>query len=208
MMYGVWFDDLHLGGTPDLIMNYARVSTPVAKIKKIEVPGMDGALDITESLGEVKYASRKISFKFTTIHGSRISSLMNALHGQQKKIILDRDEDFYYKGRLEVDDPVISGNLTSIEVAADCEPYKYKKRTTRHKEDVMKASNIVLLNEKMQTIPQITLSAQMRVAFEGRVYELSAGDYKIAEIVLKQGYNRFRVEGTGAILFQYQEGAL
>lgn len=207
-MYGVWFDDIHLGGTPDLIMNYARVGTPAAKVKEIEVPGMDGRLDITESLGEVKYTSRRISFKFTTINSNRISSLINALQGQRKKIILDRDEAFYYTGRLEAADPVVSGNIISIEVAADCEPYKYKKRITRHQEDVNGASNIVLLNEKMQTIPRITLSSQMQLAFEGRIYELSAGDYMIAEIVLKQGYNRFRVEGTGTILFQYQEGAL
>ena len=66
-MDGVWFDDMHVGYTMDLIMNYARVSTPAAKIKKIEVPGMDGALDLTESLGEVKYNNRHISFKFTTM---------------------------------------------------------------------------------------------------------------------------------------------
>lgn len=207
-MYGVWFDDIHLGGTPDLIMNYARVGTPAAKVKEIEVPGMDGVLDITESLGAVKYASRQINFKFTTTNGARIGELINALHGQRKKIILDRDEAFYYLGRLEASDPVVDGNLTSVEIAARCDPYKYKGHITRHKEDISGASNIVLLNERMQTIPKITLTAQMRITFEGRIYELAAGEYVIAEIVLKQGYNRFRVEGTGTILFRYQEGAL
>lgn len=207
-MYGVWFDDMHLGCQPDLVMNYARVSTPATKVKEIEVPGMDGVLDITESLGEVKYSPRQISFQFTTTSGSRINELINGLHGKRKKIILDRDEAFYYMGRLEVADPVVTGNLTSVEMTARCEPYKYKSRITRHKEDVGGASNIVLLNERMQTIPRITLTGQMRVSFEGRTYELPAGEYAIAEIVLKQGYNRFRVEGTGTILFQYQEGAL
>lgn len=207
-MYGVWFDDMHLGNTPELIMNYARVGTPAAKIMEIEVPGMDGVLDITESLGEVKYSSRKIGFKFTTTNGSRIAELINTLHGRKKKITLDRDEAFYYIGRLEAADPVVNGNLTSLEIAARCDPYKYKTHITRHKEDVSSASNIVLLNEKMQTIPRITVTALMKIAFEGRVYELKAGEYEIAEIVLKQGYNRFRVEGTGTILFRYQEGAL
>lgn len=207
-MYGVWFDDIHLGGTPTLIMNYARVGTPAAKIKEIEVPGMDGVLDITASLGEIKYESRRIDFRFTATDSSRISELINALHGQQKKIILDRDKAFYYLGRLEIASPAVHGNLTSIDMAARCEPYKYKVRATRHKEDVRGAGNIVLLNERMQTIPRITLTAQMRVGFEGKVYELAAGDYVIPAIILKQGYNRFRVEGTGTILFQYQEGAL
>lgn len=207
-MYGVWFDDMHLGGTPDLIMNYARVGTPAAKAKEIEVPGMDGVLDITESLGEVKYQSRQISFKFTTTSSRRIGELVNTLHGQRKKIILDRDEAFYYLGRLEAADPVVNGNLASIEIAARCEPYKYKAHITRHKEDINGASNIVLLNEKMQAIPRITLAERMQITFEGRVYDLAAGEYEIAGIVLKQGYNRFRVEGNGTILFRYQEGAL
>lgn len=207
-MYGVWFDDIHIGGTLDLIMNYARVGTPAAKIKEIEVPGMDGVLDITESLGEVKYQSRPIKFKFTTTDDSRIRELINTLHGKRKKIILDRDEAFYYMGRLEAGNPVVSGNLYSLELTAQCEPYKYKIHITRHKEEIAGASNIVLLNEKMQTIPKITLTAQMRLTFENRVYDLAAGEYEIAEIVLKQGYNRFRVEGTGTILFRYQEGAL
>ncbi|MCM1057736.1 MAG: hypothetical protein NC517_09025 [Firmicutes bacterium] len=208
MMYGVWFDNEHMGGSTDLIMNYARVGTPAAKVKEIEVPGMDGILDITESLGEVKYDSRQISFKFTSTSGARINELINTLHGQRKKIILDRDEAFYYMGRIEARDPVINGNLISLELDARCEPYKYKIHMTRHKEDVAAASNIVLLNERMQTIPRITLTAQMKISFEGRAYVLPAGEYTIAEIVLKQGYNRFRVEGTGTILFQYQEGAL
>lgn len=207
-MYGVWFDDMHLGGTADLIMNYARVSTPAAKTKEIEVPGMDGVLDITESLGEVKYHSRLIHFMFTTTNKNKIGEMINALHGKQKKIILDRDEAFYYIGRLEVADPAVNGNLTSVEITAKCQPYKYKERMTRHKEEVSGASNIVLLNETMQTIPRITLTGRMKVAFGGKTYDLPDGEYEIAEIVLKQGYNRFRVEGTGTVLFQYQEGAL
>lgn len=207
-MYGVWFDDVHLGNTTDLIMNYARVGTPAAKIKEIEVPGMDGVLDITESLGEVKYSSRQISFKFTSTSGIRINELINTLHGKRTKITLDKDEAFYYMGRIEAADPVLNGNLTSVELTAKCEPYKYKRHITRHKEDITTASNIVLLNERMQTVPRIQLTAQMRVSFEGRIYDLPAGEYTIAEIVLKQGYNRFRVEGIGTILFQYQEGAL
>ena len=117
-MYGVWFDDMHLGGTADLIMNYARVSTPATKIKEIEVPGMDGVLDITEGLGEVKYNSRQILFKFTTTNSNKVNGLINELHGKRKKIILDRDEAFYYIGRLEVADPVVDGNLNSVEMAA------------------------------------------------------------------------------------------
>lgn len=207
-MNGVWFDDMHVGYTMDLIMNYARVGTPTAKIKEIEVPGMDGVLDITESLGEVKYNNRQIDFKFATMKQDRAEHLINSLHGQKKKIILDRDDSFYYIGRCNVGDLVINKNLLTIEVTAACKPYRYKRRITRHREEIDGASNIVLLNERMQTIPTITVTDPMRFTFDDRLYQLTAGEHKLADVILKQGYNRFRVEGRGTILFRYQEGAL
>lgn len=207
-MDGVWFDDLHVGYTPDFIMNYARVSTPAVKVKEIEVPGMDGVLDITESLGEVKYNNRQISFKFTTLKQDWIARLVNSLHGQKKKIILDREDSFYYIGRCSVGDPVPNKNLLTVEMAASCEPYKYKRRMTRHREEVSGTSNIVLLNERMRTIPTITVTEPMRFVFEDRIYQLQKGEHRLADVILKQGYNRFKVEGEGIILFQYQEGAL
>ncbi len=207
-MDGVWFDDLHVGYTRELVMNYARVATPVAKVKEIEVPGMDGVIDITESLGEVKYNNRQIFFRFTTLDQDNVDMLINSLHGQKKKIILDRDDSFYYMGRCCAGDPVMDRSLLSIEITATCGPYKYKKRVTRHREEVNGASNIVLLNERMRTIPSVTVTNEMCFTFENRTYYLQAGEHKLADVILKQGYNRFRVEGKGTILFQYQEGAL
>lgn len=207
-MNGVWFDDLHVGYTTDFLMNYARVSTPIAKIKEIEVPGMNGVLDITESLGDVKYSNRQISFKFTTREYAKIEYLINQLHGRKKKIILDRDDVYYYRGRCSVADPLPTKNLFTVEVTVNCDPYKYKTRLTRHKEEIKGASNIVLLNERMRTIPVITVTGNMKMTYENRVYSLQEGDYELASVVLKQGYNKFRVEGDGSILFKYQEGAL
>lgn len=207
-MNGVWFDDLHVGYTTDFLMNYARVSTPIAKIKEIEVPGMNGVLDITESLGDVKYSNRQISFKFTTREYAKINDLINNLHGRKMKIILDRDNAYYYRGRCSVADPLPAKNLFTVEVTADCNPYRYKTRLTRHKEEIRGASNIVLLNERMRTIPVITVTGNLKMTYENCVYSLAEGNYELANVVLKQGYNRFRVEGEGSVLFQYQEGAL
>lgn len=207
-MDGVWFDDMHVGYTRDLIMNYARVSIPTAKIKEIEVTGMNGVLDLTESLGEVKYNNRQISFKFTTMKQDKADQLVNSLHGQKKKIILDRDDGYYYLGRCSVSNLVHNVNLLTVEIEATCEPYRYKNRITRHKEEINGACNIVLLNERMRTIPSISVTGKMKFAFEDKTYQLTEGEHRIADVILKQGYNRFRVEGKGTILFKYQEGAL
>ena len=68
------------------------------------MPGSDGALDLTEFFGEVKYQNRPLSFKFTTLvpqsqFMTLFAMIQNALHGQKVNIALDDDPEWYYTGR-------------------------------------------------------------------------------------------------------------
>ena len=80
-MYGVKFNDTRYGNAPDFIMNYARVGIPEPKVKEIEVPGMNGVLDMSESLGEIKYSSRLIDFRFTSLNRKKQSSCLKMYTG-------------------------------------------------------------------------------------------------------------------------------
>lgn len=207
-MYGVTFDGVHFGDTTDFIMNYARVGIPEPKIKEIEVPGRNGVLDITESLGTVKYASREILFRFTTHNQDKIDLFYSGIHGQKKQIILDKEPAFYYTGRCRITNSQISGLSTVLDVTAKCDPYKLKIRKTIHKEVVNGSTNIVLLNERMQVIPEISVTDKLTLEFGNKTYKMEAGTYSFADIVLNARYNKFRVHGSGIITFTYQEGAL
>lgn len=207
-MYGVKFNDTRYGNAPDFIMNYARVGIPEPKVKEIEVPGMNGVLDMSESLGEIKYSSRLIDFRFTSLNRKKTEQLLEDVHGMKKKIILDRDTAYFYTGRCKVTSISQNGNMEVIDIQAKCSPYKYKTKVTTHKEAVNGAVNIVLLNERMHTIPEITVDSKMDVLFEEKIYKLMPGTYSFASIVLHEKYNKFRVMGTGMITFRYQEGAL
>lgn len=85
------------------------VSPPEVYSYIVDIPGRNGALDLTESLtGDVSYYDREISCKFVCqaprpqwpgIHGQ----IMNAIHGRRMKIVLSDDPDYYYEGRVYVD---------------------------------------------------------------------------------------------------------
>ncbi len=63
----------------------------------------------SESFGEIKYNNRQVSFEFSTIVDQSeflnlFSEIQNALHGKKMKIILDDDAEFYYFGRVTVNE--------------------------------------------------------------------------------------------------------
>lgn len=207
-MYGVCFDGEHYGSTLELIMNYARVGLPAPKTKEIEIPGMDGVLDLTESTGAVRYASREISFRFTATNKEKLDGLANDIHGRQKKIVLDREPDYAYSGRCAVDSMSISGPFFVMDAHATCNPYKLKKRKTLYVKQITGNETIILTNDAMWTTPEIAVDAPMYVTFENKKYKLDAGNYYIEDIVMRQKYNRFVVEGRGKVTFRYQEGRL
>lgn len=207
-MYGVYFDEEHYGCTLDCIMNYARVGLPEPKTKQIEIPGMDGVLDLTESTGAVRYATREISLRFTATNKAKLDKLMNDIHGRQKKIILDREPDYVYTGRCTVDSILISGPFFVMDAHVTCDPYKLMKRKTLYVKQITGSETIILTNDAMWTTPEITVDAPMYVTFENKKYKLDVGNYYIEDIVMRQKYNRFVVEGRGKITFRYQEGRL
>lgn len=130
---GVTFDGKHsyadfgmyLSKRPDL-------GQPVPKLSLVDVPGMDGQLDMTEAnFGEVKFTNRTLVFSFSKMvnvadqEGFK-SLVRNALHGHViKQIILDEDPEWYYSGRAVVSFPaneILPWKL-HIVVTVDAAPY-------------------------------------------------------------------------------------
>lgn len=207
-MYGVKFGNTHYGNTLDFVMNYANVSIPEPKLQEIDVPGRNGILDITDSLGEAVYSFRQIEFMFTSINEGKVRQLVAEVHGRYLQIMLDRDQEYYYLGRCTANKINHQGPLVTVTVTAKCNPYKYKLRETVHRETISGSGSIILLSDRMPAIPEITASDPLQLGFRGISYQIPAGTCKVYEIVMQQGYNRFTVTGSGSIEFRWQEGSL
>ena len=128
---GITFDGLH-SYTDFGLWLVARPDTgsPRPKLNQVEVPGMDGTLDMTEvNAGEVKFTNRTMVFRFAgkvgiNDHAAFKAAIMDALHGKRiEKIILDEDSLWYYSGRVTVQFPEAKPWKVYCTITVDADPY-------------------------------------------------------------------------------------
>lgn len=131
-MNGVTFGNKHSYRTWKMLLaSQPVISPPKPKTKLIQVPGTNTVIDLTEALtgGEVKYEPRTIRCVFYVIGGRQkwpavYSAVLNEVHGKRLKITMDDDPNWYYEGRVVVDDFDSNESSATIVITAEVEPYK------------------------------------------------------------------------------------
>lgn len=135
MARGTDFGGIHSHRDLNLIQQTVEVDPAEPKLNLVEIPGADGAVDLTEQpAGRVTYNTRKITWTFALYPGEswdeKHREVSNALNGRRCNITLDADQDYYYQGRLSVSKHKVDGVLRQITVVAICQPYKLKQTQT------------------------------------------------------------------------------
>lgn len=130
-MRGVTFGNRHSYRAFGLFLKrFPYISPPEPKTKLIEVPGSDTVIDLTESLtGKVHYAMREGKFEFFVVGGRSkwpavYAAVLNELHGKRLKIVLDDDPNYYWVGRVSVNEWESDKQTATIVLSAQLEPYK------------------------------------------------------------------------------------
>lgn len=106
------------------------VSPPEPKTKIVEVPGSDLVIDLTEHLtGCVHYEQRKVECSFVLLGDPEKqerthADIMNYLHGKRMDIVLDKDPEYYYTGRVAISKWEPGQFAANITIEAEVEPYK------------------------------------------------------------------------------------
>lgn len=215
------------------VTNTNPVAPPEAKTQHIEVPGRNGNIDITETLtGYTIYGNREITLqlggkKLENAWPSFMSNFINEIHGKQVKVIFDDNPDYYYIGRAVVESDYTRGNrIATFTVTIDAEPYKYEILSTIEpwKWDlfsfvngiIRQYNNIVVSGSReytvtgseMPVIPIFVASAPMSVAFEGKTYQLKAGENKLYDIVIQNKQYQLTFTGNGMVSIIYRAGRL
>lgn len=218
-VYGVTFDDLHTWDAWKLYLTApATISHPAARVKIVEVPGMDGGLDASDApAGRVTYETRDLrccclSKALPKAWPALYSELLNKLHGKEMKITIDEDPDYYYLGRVSVGKPSYD-RAWRIDISATCDPYKYRQASTIIAATVPESGTVVLTlyNDAMPAVPTITADAAVMLGWEGSTYAVSAGAaYRNLDIELAAGDNLLQVtaEPGTTVTVEYQEGSL
>lgn len=213
-MRGVKFGNYHSYDDFNLFLSSKKIEAPQPIVELLEIAGADIPLDFTEFFGDVKYKTRKLSFTFSTNAPKNeflniFSTVQNALNGRRLNIVLDEDPDFVYNGRISVKEWQADKNIGKITVECECNPYKLKKAPTVKSVTVESELTVKLENLRQHVVPLFNSTAEIQIVFNGNTYTVeSDGEFRVPEIILKEGENELIFKGAATVTITYQEGSL
>ena len=187
------------------------------------VPGQNGPLDLSTVLtdGEPYYGSRAFEATFESSEGNRLeredrsNQMVNKLDGWRFNIILPDDPLHYITGRVRVEKLYNTPVQASVRVSATCDPWRVNNAATVVGVTATTAENTVQLinNGRLSVVPTIQVtggSVALKFTMNGetRTWNLSAGEYILADIYLKTGSAPLVYSGSGTITLTYREAVL
>lgn len=197
-----------------LILRPKTRPKPSPKYEYVSIPARNGDLDMTEWADDVFYENLSYSLEFNVIDAmntwdSKLRTITNYLHGKKMKVIFSDDPNYYYLGRVTVNNLSSDRNLGILSLDCNFEPYKYKNSITTKTYTVSSGNTYTFTNGRMKVVPTLTLSAAMTLSFNGESYSLNAGTQKVLGIEFTEGENSIIVTtGSGTLKAEYQEGDL
>ena len=197
-----------------LIVAPYAISMPEPQTNFVEIPGRDGALDLSEAFDTVRYTDRIIPLTLyvRAPFDALISAFAADVHGRRMNVIFDRDPNYYYDARITLEDVEKHAGYCELSLKCRAKPYKLEHFETSI--TVLPAGNatVTLTNTRMPVVPTITVSAEMTLTFTiaGVVYtiNLSAGTHVVPSLVLLERDTEVEITGTGSITFAYRKGTL
>jgi hypothetical protein len=203
------------------------VNPPEVKTEYLSIPGADGEIDLTSALGDGSpvYGQRTGSWEFVVKPGRGwvqvYQRILEHLHGRRLRVILSDDPNYYYEGRLSVNQWRSEAAHSTITIDYTLSPYKYSIAGTGAQDwlwndlfsnviyygtfDVSGSLQRNLINPSGSRVtPKITCSAAMEVAFHGSTYRLPRGLSR--QITLSAGDNVMTFTGTGRVNVDYAMG--
>ena len=197
-----------------LIVAPYAISMPEPQTNFVEIPGRDGALDLSEAFGTVRYADRIIPLTLyaRAPFDALISTFAADVHGRHMNVIFDRDPTFYYDARISIEDVERHWGYCELSLECRAKPYKMEHFETTITILSTGSATVTLTNTRMPVVPTINVSAEMTLTFmiAGVVYSihLAAGSHVVPSLVLMEGETEIGINGTGSITFTYRKGAL
>lgn len=203
----------------DLILTAKEITPPEPKTYYVDIDGMNGRLDLSESLsGEITYNDRTISASFWTNKGNRrdreklLREITIAIHGKKMKIIEPDDPTHYFIGRVTIKS--VNNILPYAEFTIEiiCEPWRYAIDDTVRMVSVSSSTptDVVICNNGAKTVcPTFAVTGTVTITYGGlSLNNLTEGTYKSSDIKFKHGVNLMNVSGNGTVTITYKEADL
>lgn len=227
MINGIRFGKYHSYDDFGLILSSVHIPPANPKTNYVDIPGADGQLDLTEALGCVRYQMREAEFVFTTKPGYDIELtkrlVSNALNGLYCDIIVEKDPEYYWQGRLTVSAYGYEYPVDKITIKATLKPYKLKHNLTVASISNIPygssfATSVFCSNDCMPTKPTfINESSNRAIVINLNGYTQTLGPNKIVsydDVIFSKGINTVKVHTltttpeSKPLIIKYQEGSL
>lgn len=135
MSRGILIGDKHTYDDWGLILTKVDIGYPAPKTNYIDIPHGNGSLDLTETMGGVKYSDRTGTFEFDLIappseRQSLLTTITNYVHGKKHTIVLPDDPNFVYHSRLAINNVQTSYMLNKLVINVVSDPYRVKPTAT------------------------------------------------------------------------------
>lgn len=195
-----------------LMLSAVEISDPEPQVVKIDVPGRNGPIDLSEVLtGQVNYNNRTIRLSLDAIAEydgwPRLrAQISNYLHGRVRSLALDSDPGYYWRGRFTVDHSLTSATTAQVVITGSVDPYKYDAETTEIA--ATSGATVSIYGSRMPVVPTITADSAGTVTFGGATYSLAIGLNLIPGVYLVEGENVLVFSGGGNITISYRGGSL
>ena len=197
-----------------LIVAPYAIPMPEPQTNFVEIPGRDGALDLSEAFGAVRYTDRIIPLTLyaRAPFDATLSAFAADVHGRRMSVIFDRDPTYYYDARVTVEDVERHAGYCELSLKCRAKPYKLEHFETTITVLPAGSATATLTNARKPVVPTITVSAGMTLTFTiaGVVYtiNLTVGTHVVPSLVLMEGDTKIEITGTGRVTFTYRKGAL
>ena len=207
------------------------VVPPTVKESSLDIPGTNGLLDTTDMHGRVMYGNRAGSWQFFVENDFRpweeaYSDIMGYVHGQARYVVLEDDPEYYYQGRIKVNQWASNKDYSSITFDYNLDPYKYKI-AYRNEEwewnplnpygsaidyrmiEVPGTKTVTIVGRNEEIVPDIIVSSSMEMTYDGNEYVLTKGHNRPSDLILTGGQsNTLIFTGYGVVSIDYRGGVL
>lgn len=202
-------------------------SPPQLKSKYIDIPGEDGALDLSDTYGSIQFADRTGTLNFFISDESppiaELYGLMiTHLHGRIVRATILSDPDWFYDGRFTVRDIASAASYGQVSIDYVCSVFKQERlyqtedwlwdpfdfesgEIGDHENLLVQGQLDISIGGEPRAVPfTFTATSQMIVRFNGIEYQIPIGTTEIKEIKRDNPPVNLSIYGNGRITIDYR----
>lgn len=207
----VWIGEKNAMHDYGLILQRCTLSVARKKQKLLNIPAMDGNLDLLAGFGDARYEARTLRMEFSTSGEPilTVGTLANDFEGKTVPIVLPGDPDRYMIGTVHV--AAASRIGSGVVITASCQPWRYSARKTVHNIPAASAPGSYRWKNggTMTVVPQLTVEGdEATVEIGGKTLLLPNGTTVVPALAIPgRGIITATVSG-GPLRVEYREAIL